>query len=66
MTKVPGRAETYDEKAATTRVLRAAWHLAPQLRLGQLIVNAIGDVDLFNVEDDELVRLVAEFVKEHG
>lgn len=33
--------------------LRAAWYAHPDLRLGQLIVNA-GHPDPFNIEDDEL------------
>lgn len=66
MTKIPGRAETYNEKMFATQQIRDMWATLPQLRLGQLIVNAIGDRDLFNLEDDELVRLVAEFAKEHG
>lgn len=66
MTKVPGRAESYEQKSDVVRRLRDQWVTRVDMRLGQLIVNAIGDRDPFNLEDDELVRLVTEFVKEHA
>jgi hypothetical protein len=52
---------TYDLKhrspqvrAQTLRVLETMIERYPQLRLGQLISNAISGRDLFNIEDDEL------------
>jgi hypothetical protein len=33
----------------------AAWRANPDLRLGQLVVNAAGDSDPFYVEDEELL-----------
>lgn len=66
MAKIPGRAETDSEKTLVTQQICDKWTMLPQLRLGQLIVNAIGERDLFNIEDDELVRMVEEFAKEHG
>lgn len=64
---IPGRAETIAQKACVISELLDPWYAMPQLRLGQLIMCAIGDErDLFNMEDDELVRLVTEFAKEHA
>jgi hypothetical protein len=33
----------------------AAWRANPDLRLGQLVVNAAGDTDPFYIEDDKLL-----------
>jgi hypothetical protein len=33
----------------------AAWRANPDLRLGQLLVNAAGDADPFYIEDDKLL-----------
>jgi hypothetical protein len=40
---------------AVLLALSTAWRANPDLRLGQLVVNAAGDADPFYVEDDELL-----------
>ena len=42
-----------------------AWMRCGDLRLGQLLVNAVGNRDLFYVEDKELVKLVNEYIDKH-
>lgn len=49
--------------------IRLIWTDCPDLRLGQLIVNAVGlETDLFNIEDDilnrELIMFGLEFTSE--
>jgi uncharacterized protein YihD (DUF1040 family) len=39
-------------------VIRRAWEMHPDYRLGQLLSNAVADSDLFHVEDDRLAALV--------
>lgn len=39
-----------------------AWMAQPDQRLGQLLVNAVGDA-LFMAEDDEIVTKVEEYVQ---
>lgn len=47
--------------------LAAAWSAAPDLRLGQLIVNAVytasSNSDPFYIEDDALVKAIESFVE---
>lgn len=42
------------------------WEKYPDLRLGQLISNAMhgSGVDLFYIEDEELVEVIKKYVKE--
>ncbi len=47
-------------------VLAAAWRAHPDLRLGQLVVNAAGDADSFYVEDDVLAAALARLADEGG
>lgn len=42
--------------------LVAAWESAPQLRLGQLLLNLASDQELYNLEDDELTTRLREVV----
>ena len=58
-----GRAETSEEKRAIVERLYAAWLLVPELRLGQLIVNATRNLtqfpgDVFYIEDETLADAV--------
>jgi hypothetical protein len=53
-----GRAQTPSQKRALLDRLLAAWQRAHHQRLGQFIVNACGDRDLFSLEDQELVELL--------
>lgn len=45
-------------------LLRQTWHTVPDLRLGQLVVNLLGN-DPFYVEDDTTEQ-VLEYVSEKG
>lgn len=45
--------------------LSAVWKANPDLRLGQLVVNALGP-DPFYVEDDDLLRRLEEYTKSPG
>lgn len=38
----------------------------PELRVCQLIVNATGKSDPFYVEDNDLIRMLDEFVQKHA
>lgn len=55
------RADTDDAKDTVLRQLETIWKRNPQLRLGQLIANALIYTDqLFNVEDFTLLDLLRE------
>ena len=56
-----GRAETLLEKKSVTMRLFVAWLSVPELRFGQLIVNACGR-DPFYLEDEELASKVEDYV----
>lgn len=60
-----GRAITYKQKCAVVERILEGWAEHDQLRLGQLIVVVCGmnGKDLFEVEDEELARLVKEYKK---
>jgi hypothetical protein len=45
-------------RAAVIRKLEDMSERFPNLRLGQLLVNATAGRDLFNLEDDELLRML--------
>jgi hypothetical protein len=53
-----GRAIKPAQKRAALERLLVAWERARHQRLGQLIVKACEDRDLFNLEDDELIALL--------
>jgi hypothetical protein len=45
--------------------IRKKWHQYPDLRLGQLLINAIPtNLDLYYIEDDELCKDVKEYPRE--
>lgn len=56
-----GRAFTDDEKKDAVQALLAAWLKTPHLRLGQLLVCATTNSDLFYVEDSTLVDVASDF-----
>jgi hypothetical protein len=58
---VPGRAYTPEEKRAVVETLLRAWEAKPELRLGQLIENARGDLTLFYVEDQALANILRAY-----
>lgn len=43
--------------------LEEIWRQFPDLRLGQILISAIGDKDLFNIEDKDLIAQVEEWVE---
>ena len=51
------------------QLIRTVWELNPDLRLGQLLVNIVRPKascpEIFNVEDDELVRRVGKYFDVH-
>lgn len=49
---------------ATLNELQEIWSEFPDLRLGQLLLNAIKDPELYYIEDDELILKLKEFYKE--
>ncbi len=62
--RVPGRAETDEEKKAILDHVFEAWKKVPTMRLGQLIVAMVPGVwpntHLFYIEDDKLVAALDE------
>lgn len=57
---------------AVIRIIERVWLTFPQLRLSQLLVNAIPSAeldrrkgDIFYLEDDEIVRWLNEFHRKH-
>jgi hypothetical protein len=58
-----GRAVSPDQKRAAIERLLSVWQASHHQRLGQLIVNACGEHDLFSLEDDELLELLETFPK---
>lgn len=68
MTKpVEGRANTVSKKSMMIEAIFQSWIKCPDLRLGQLIVDAIRSaetapqVPLFYMEDDKLESAIVEF-----
>jgi uncharacterized protein YihD (DUF1040 family) len=41
--------------------IRNAWYANPDLRLGQLLVNATSDDDLYYIEDEDLAADVEDY-----
>lgn len=52
------RAESEREKCEIIERLKWIWLAHPELRLGQLISNAIGEYDLFYLEDYVLLNKI--------
>lgn len=44
--------------------LAHAWMRFPDQRLGQMLLNAVGEDKLFHIEDDDLVEKVEQYVKD--
>lgn len=59
----PTRGSNPKQREIVERILRA-WSQVPELRLGQLWVNATMGRDDFYVEDDELASWIEDYVKE--
>jgi len=47
-------------------LLKEAWNLVPDWRLGQLVSNLLGNgpQDVFHPEDEDWEKLLKEFIKE--
>ena len=48
--------------------LARAWEMVPDLRSGQLMVNALGEIgrDPFFPEDDEMIKHIEAYVETHS
>jgi uncharacterized protein YihD (DUF1040 family) len=44
--------------------VKRAWKTYPDLRLGQLLLNVADDKNLYYLEDDELVFLMEDYLKQ--
>lgn len=42
----------------TLNILKQIWKMNPDLRLGQLILNAINEEDLYYIEDDKILEKI--------
>jgi hypothetical protein len=75
-----GRAVTGEQKKAVLKDLMAAWSIPPDMRLGQLIYNAVNELlvskgflasekevanFIFYVEDEKLALIVYQWVEAH-
>ncbi len=59
--------EGYKRAPQTTSALVGAithaLYAAPTMRLGQLLINAMGEDDLFSIYDEELVDRLHDFIR---
>lgn len=60
----PNRTTTVEQKREVLRRLLITWISLPNLRLGQLLVSANGEQDIFYEEDFDLIKRVEELPKE--
>jgi hypothetical protein len=60
---IPGRAETTEEKEQVIQRLLEVWKAYPDLRLGQLILNALRDNNdiLYMIEDIPLLEHIEDY-----
>lgn len=64
--RVPGRAYTLSEKKALLDRVLTVWSQYEDMRLGQLLSNAVfNGADIFNIEDDALCEALEKFLSEH-
>jgi hypothetical protein len=63
-----GRALTDEQKREVLDRIYVAWVAMPHQRLGQLIVNSLGDIDVeqYVAEDRQLAEAVERFVASWG
>lgn len=59
---LPGRAITPEQKQEVINRLHALWETYPELRLGQLLLNAFR-FDFYRVEDFELIEMLEQWYK---
>ena len=48
----------------TLQELQKVWEQFPDLRLGQLLLNAVNDINLYYIEDDKLIQTIITYYKE--
>jgi hypothetical protein len=63
---IPGRADTDSKKGLVFEKILRAWKLVPEMRLGQLIDNALygGRLGVFQIEDDDFSNALLEYAKD--
>lgn len=75
--KIKGRAETDEAKRQVCEAIYKVWTNNPQLRLGQLLFNALASNSypacntefhhvIFGIEDDELANKLASYTKKEN
>lgn len=42
--------------------LERCWNAYPNLKLGQLLIDAVGGMNLFHIDDEELIKVLKDFV----
>lgn len=57
--------ENAERTDRTLEALLVAWRRSPELRLGQLIVNATNNSDPFCVTDEEMLKALKKWALEH-
>jgi hypothetical protein len=67
----PKRALTVAQKSSMIETIFQSWIHCPELRLGQLIVNAIrsapnANIPLFYLEDSDLENMIVDFVQHNS
>ena len=62
---IKGRAHTDDQKLAIMQKITKIWMEFPELRLGQLLMNATNVNDIFYTEDDNLMEFVEAFANKY-
>lgn len=41
--------------------LERCWNAYPNLKLGQLLIDAVGGMNLFHIDDKELIKVLKDF-----
>lgn len=44
--------------------LERCWNTYPNLKLGQLLIDAVGSMNLFHINDEELVKVLKDFASQ--
>lgn len=64
--RTPGQPRNAERIDIVLSALRAYWLANPDLRLGQMVVNAAGTADPFYVEDDQMSAMWREWAETHS
>ena len=43
--------------------IKSIWSTFPDLRLGQLLLNTMSENELYNIEDEQLVKKLTEYIQ---